>query len=231
MADNVAITAGAGTNIAADDVSSVFYQRVKISIGGDGSAADIAGDTTNGIDVDVTRLPAGEIFLGFVGSKQVTVSANFTRPADTTTYAAGDAVTNSTSSPSVMTFNSVARANQGAGVIIGAVLIDSAAQTLKGQFELWLYDTTFSADNDNAAFTPSDGETETLIGVIPFLVPYVGDATSGAGGNCVFPVGNLSIPFNCGASSDDIFGQLVVRNAYVPVSGEKFTVRLFVVQN
>ena len=29
MADNVAITAGSGTSIAADDVSSVFYQKVK----------------------------------------------------------------------------------------------------------------------------------------------------------------------------------------------------------
>ncbi len=40
MADNVAITAGSGTSIAADDISSVFYQRVKISHGADGSATD-----------------------------------------------------------------------------------------------------------------------------------------------------------------------------------------------
>lgn len=40
MADNVAITAGSGTAIAADDISSVWYQRVKISIGPDGSATD-----------------------------------------------------------------------------------------------------------------------------------------------------------------------------------------------
>lgn len=231
MADNVGYTPGSGVTIASDDIGGVHHQRVKISIGGDGSASDIAGDTTNGIDVDITRIAAGENFLGFVGSKQITVSSNFTRPADTTAYAAGDAVTNSTSSPSIITFNSVARANAGSGVIIGAVLIDSANQATKGQFELWLYDTSFSADNDNAAFTPSDGETETLIGVIPFLIPYVGDATSGAGGNCVYPVGNLSIPFTCGASVDDIFGLLVVRNAYTPVSGEKFTLRLFVVQN
>lgn len=36
MADNVPITAGTGTSIAADDVSSVFYQKVKIDGGGDG---------------------------------------------------------------------------------------------------------------------------------------------------------------------------------------------------
>ena len=35
MADNVAITAGTGTAIAADDVSSVFYQKIKLDVGGD----------------------------------------------------------------------------------------------------------------------------------------------------------------------------------------------------
>jgi len=37
MADNVAITAGAGTTIATDDVSSVQYQVVKIGLGADGA--------------------------------------------------------------------------------------------------------------------------------------------------------------------------------------------------
>jgi len=58
MADNVAITAGSGTTIATDDVSSVHYQKVKLVDGADGSAALIGGDATNGLDVDVTRLPA-----------------------------------------------------------------------------------------------------------------------------------------------------------------------------
>lgn len=40
MVDNVAITAGSGTSIAADDISSVFYQRVKVAWGVDGSAVD-----------------------------------------------------------------------------------------------------------------------------------------------------------------------------------------------
>jgi len=40
MADNVAITAGAGTTIAADDISGVLHQRVKLSLGADGAAAD-----------------------------------------------------------------------------------------------------------------------------------------------------------------------------------------------
>lgn len=57
MADNVAITAGSGTTIATDDISGVHYQRIKLVDGAlDGTAA-IGGDATNGLDVDVTRLP------------------------------------------------------------------------------------------------------------------------------------------------------------------------------
>lgn len=40
MADNVAITEGSGKTIAGDDVGGVIHQRVKVSIGADGSATD-----------------------------------------------------------------------------------------------------------------------------------------------------------------------------------------------
>ncbi len=40
MADNVAITAGAGTSIATDDIGGVQYQRTKLSWGQDGVAVD-----------------------------------------------------------------------------------------------------------------------------------------------------------------------------------------------
>lgn len=42
MADNVAITAGVGTSIAADDIGGVLHQRVKISQGADGAATDVS---------------------------------------------------------------------------------------------------------------------------------------------------------------------------------------------
>jgi hypothetical protein len=47
MVDNVAITAGAGTTVAADDISSVYYQRVKLSLGADGSAVDAVAGAGN----------------------------------------------------------------------------------------------------------------------------------------------------------------------------------------
>jgi hypothetical protein len=40
MADNVAITPGTGATVAADEIGGVLHQRVKISVGADGTAAD-----------------------------------------------------------------------------------------------------------------------------------------------------------------------------------------------
>lgn len=72
MADNVAITAGSGTNIATDEVAGTLehVQLFKLAISADGSRTLIPADATNGLDVDVTRLPAlptGSNNIGFVG--------------------------------------------------------------------------------------------------------------------------------------------------------------------
>lgn len=42
MADNVGYKPGVGATIAADDVSGVLYQRVKVAIGNDGEASDVS---------------------------------------------------------------------------------------------------------------------------------------------------------------------------------------------
>jgi len=166
-----------------------------------------------------------------VGGLSKNVSGSLTRPNDANVYAAGDAVTDSTTSPAQITFSGCARVNGGSGVVLGALLVDSASQSTKGSFELWLFDAPVTPDNDNAAFTPADAELATLVGVIPFNSPFVGDATAGAGGNCVYDVTGLDLPFVCGGGSQSLFGLLVVRNAYTPVALEDFTVRLRIAQD
>ena len=51
MADNVGYTPGSGATVAADDIGGVLHQRVKISVGADGSAVDAS--STNPLPVDV----------------------------------------------------------------------------------------------------------------------------------------------------------------------------------
>lgn len=58
MADNVAITAGAGTVIATDQIAadSSHAQLMKLAISADGDRTLIPADAANGLDVDVTRV-------------------------------------------------------------------------------------------------------------------------------------------------------------------------------
>lgn len=55
MADNVNITEGSGVAIAADDVSSVLYQRIKVDLGADGAASPLVrGAQTAANSIPVT---------------------------------------------------------------------------------------------------------------------------------------------------------------------------------
>lgn len=72
MADNVAITAGSGTDVATDQVTGTLehVQLFKQAIATDGSRTLIPADATNGLLVDVSRiqaaLPAGTNQIGTV---------------------------------------------------------------------------------------------------------------------------------------------------------------------
>lgn len=191
-----------------------------------GATQTITGSVTVG-----SALPAGEAHLGQVGGTTVKKSGTITRPNDTNIYAAGDAVTNSTSAPVTASISGCARISAGSGVILNAMLIDSANQATAGSFEAWIFDTTITADNDNAVFTPTDAELATVVAIIPFVTSYIGDATSGAGGNRIYTSDQVNRGFVCAAASTTLYWALVARNAYTPVADEAFTLRMTIVQD
>lgn len=160
-----------------------------------------------------------------------TIDLALLRPNNTTQYAAGDVVEATGAAQFVFP---VGRVEGGSGVVVDALLTDSANQALKGQFELWLFDAVVAAhEADNVAFTPTDDDLLNLVGVLEFLIPFEGDATVGAGGNVIFPSTRTFLPmgFKCIALSANLHGTLVVRNAYTPVAFEIFSIRLNVLQD
>jgi len=172
----------------------------------------------------------GDVTLAEMGHTTVAVAA-LTRPDDAAVYAAGDVVSDDTAAPTAQTI-SVARANNGGGVIQSALLVDSANQATKGNFEVWLFDAAITAMEDNAAFDPTDAEMANLVGVIRLGdAPNVGLVTAGADGNCVYTYEAPSLAFKCGAAVQTLWWVLVVRNAYTPVAEETFTLRLGVLQD
>ena len=158
--------------------------------------------------------------VGQVGTSR----ASFTRPANTTQYAAGDVVSDSSA---VMTFPNALR--EFMGTIKQATLIDSANQGTLLDSELWLFDTDPGVTTDNAAIDWTDAEVLRVVGVISFAVANgkVGLAGSGASGNAVNVQSGLNIPVR-GLQTNDLYGVLVARNTYTPVSAEVFTVILAV---
>jgi hypothetical protein len=72
MVDNIAVTAGAGTTIAADDVGGALHQRVKVTWGPDGTGNDT--DTATGKPLPVQlRSSTGTDLIGTAGSSSAAV--------------------------------------------------------------------------------------------------------------------------------------------------------------
>ncbi len=75
MADNVAITAGSGTTIAADDIAGVLHQRVKISQGADGSATDVSSAAPLQVTLANTGANATPVVVDLGVNNDVTLGA------------------------------------------------------------------------------------------------------------------------------------------------------------
>lgn len=158
-------------------------------------------------------------------SKSQTLSK--TRPNDTTTYAAGDVISESTSAGTVWTFP-WARAVGLGGILQDAILIDSVSATLKLDADLYLFDTAPTSNlNDNAAFAATDAEMKALLTILSF----VGTTAKVGGANCSIELAAISRSLACAAAASSLYGVLVARNAYVPTANEELTLRLRCIQD
>lgn len=150
----------------------------------------------------------------------------FTRPANTTAYAARDEMSNSATAASVvpLKFSNIARPGVWSGTILDLLLLDSTAEATAPAPELWLFSAPPTAAGDNVALAFTDQDmTERLIDVIPFNVGYVG--LPGTGGNMAFPIRGHNKTYKL--QDKDLYGMLVSPAAYTPVSGEIYTVKIW----
>ena len=168
------------------------------------------------------------------GAQTVNVDANFSRPADTTQYAAGDVVSNATGTThTYITFSNCAQALGGSGQIVSAACVSSTVEATKPDFELFIFDTAPTKMEDNAAFDPTDAEMRTVVGVIAFAQANWKQGKAGATGTgnsrCEGSTGVYG--FVCASASKDLYGVLVERATYTPISAERFDFRLDIQQD
>jgi hypothetical protein len=172
---------------------------------------------------------ASEAHLGQVGGHPAKVVATLTRPGDTTTYAAGDAMSDNATqgAATVLTFANVNRATGLGGLITSAKLIDSGNPAVKGPFELWLFSVAPAAQGDNAAFAPSDAEMLNLETIFPFTAAYAG--ATGTTGNSAYIADVTNQEFI--APARNLYGLVVVRGAVIPLASEVYTFVLNIYQD
>lgn len=252
MADNVTIPAtGSGTAtpvIATDDITSVHYQRIKVVGGADGTATrlDVAEDEASaggdlGIvamarrtdtpanqsgtdgDWEALQVSAGKLWVSPLGFP-VSVQTDITRPADTTAYAVNDALSDSTSAPTSggFTLSNICRKSGGSVWLTDMIVTSSNDPATPLQGEIFLFNTSVTAINDNAAFTVTDTEIKTCVGRVSFALEDVGS-------NDFFHAQNLNILATASGSANLRF-LVRVKNAYTPANAEVITVKFAGIQ-
>lgn len=215
MADNVAITAGSGTTIAADELSinstSVKVQRNKLVAGADGTyVGDVSGRLIDG-DSNASAL--------YVDNRPKVTRIQVTPTVSNgTAYAVKDAV------GGLLTFANAARASG------GSILIQSAQLTDKDQrlmaMDLVLYRASITAPTDNAVFNPSDAENLDYLGHLTFSAGEYADFSSNSAA-CKNVVG-----LEATLSGTSLYGVLVCRSVVTAYSStSSVSVTLTIIQD
>lgn len=218
MADNVAISSGAGTTIRTDDVGGIQYQVVKLDLGGDGltvpvnTAIDTASAATDPLfGAGVVRIDTLAAITPIVADwttlKVDSQGALWTRMAprvvvtatptlDTLIYASGDCL-----HTSVLSFANAVRVSGGSGWVDKLSIVDKDLQSAAG--ELWLFSASVTPAAANAPHSISDADAALCVGVISFGT-YFASAL-----NSVSVAKDVRLPFTVAATS--LFGILVTR--------------------
>jgi hypothetical protein len=164
-----------------------------------------------------------------VGGNLVRVAASeLTRPSNVTPYTALDAVSNSTTAPSLPTFTNAARVTAGSGYIVKARLMTDQ-KTCTARFRLHLFHTAPTAINDNSPYTLLYANVLNRLGWIDFDALGTEDPTN----STAAATQNIDVrlAFVCASASRDLYGMLETRDAFPPASGQEFTVELTIDQN
>jgi hypothetical protein len=204
LADNVAITAGSGTTIAADEIGGVHHQRVKLGWGADGSYGDTSA--TN-------RLPTT--------AGGITVIKSVTLSTDTSAYANGDVIADT------QQVDAAFRIADGTGVLQAISVFDADDQT-PYSFTIYIHRTSTSIGTENAGISISDANAAAgIIGAVSFAA---GDCFDLINGRMYFRSG-LGIPISAVSGTDDLYISMVCVLGTPTHTASGITVLLHILQD
>lgn len=165
--------------------------------------------------VGTVTLGASELHVGQVGGETTIVSQTPTITAGA--YSAKDAV------GGLLTFANAVRATPLSGVLHAVTVIDDAAQA--AELVLVLFNQTFTATADNAAFDPSDADLENCIGKIKIMAT---DYNAFAD-NAVAQVRSIGLPIKLVGTS--LFGQLMCTGTPTYAATGDLTIKVHILRD
>lgn len=162
------------------------------------------------------------------GGTTVIASGTFTRPSDTTAYAVGDLVANSTTAGSVVPISlTVARANDTTGMIRRCALATSSTSTTNASFRAHLYNVSPTpANGDNGAYSTSG-----VAGYLGALDITLGQAFTDGAKGIGTPNTGSEVNFVPASGTRVVYALIEARAAYTPTSAGTFTLSCETLQN
>lgn len=162
-----------------------------------------------------------------IGATVVSVTAQFSRPADTTAYTAGDVVSNSTTKTTLMAFPGLSLAGR------SATIVNALLETDNNAFPSAMTATFYTSPSvsvavDNAAATTLWVNAPYYAGALTFNALAGGTGTNTA---LVIASANLGITFQPFGSDTALYALLTDGTGSTPTSGQNFRMTLTAVQN
>jgi hypothetical protein len=209
-------------------VAGALTVRIRMSLYTSGTATVYMEGTSAAAGVFLSRsiptggnligsilLAAGASYVGQVGADVLEIVQTPTITAGA--YTAGDAL------GGLLTFAGAAVTSGGKGMITKVVVIDNAKQS--APVDLVLFDQTFTATADNAAFDPSDADLANGLGAISIANTDYDEFTD----NCMATkASGQKMPFEYDLAGTSLFGQLVIRNGDTYAAVNDITIKITV---
>lgn len=162
------------------------------------------------------------------------IYSSLIRPANTIAYNANDAITNSTTSPSIITLNIEGELG-GSGYIVNAMCTTNI-NNFNSSLRLHLYKLVSSSDiiipNDNNTFNLIIENSSKNLGTIEFNTFFSSSSSS----TCSISYGNFPqsrgyLPYFCETNNNNIYALLETKSNFTPLSGQVFDFQISIEQN
>lgn len=219
-------TAIQAAQAAVEGVLSVDDNGASLTVDDGGSSITVDGT------IAVSSMPAlsaGESHVGEIGGNLTRVSAELTRPADTTAYAANDVVADSTSAPTLLSLTNAMRVSGGSGYVV-RVALTTDKKSITPRFRIHFFNASNpTIANDNAQHKELYADTGKRLGYVDLSAMTTAADSSGSDTSRAFD-STVRLPI-VASGSRTIYALLETLDSFTPASGEKFTLTVFVDNN